>query len=254
MSDLFTLDGRVVLVTGASRGLGWAMAEALARAGALVVLNGRDAATLTARAEALRGNGWGADTAAFDVTDEAAVVDALPRIAERHGRLDGLIANAGIQHRRPLADFATADFDRVVATNLRAPFVLAREAAGLMAAGGGGRIVTTASIMGPFGRATISAYVASKGGVAALTRALAVELAPKGILVNAIAPGFFATEMNTALTEDAAFTRFIEQRTPMARWGRPEEIAGAAVFLMSDAASYVTGHVLTVDGGLSVQV
>lgn len=254
MSPLFNLDGKVILVTGASRGLGWAMAEALAQAGAMVVLNGRDPETLSSRAEALRGNGWGADVEAFDVTDEAAVVRAIPAIAERHGRLDGLIANAGVQHRRPLAEFETADFDRVVKTNLEAPFMLAREASKIMAARGGGRIVNTASVMGPLGRATISAYVASKGGVASLTRALAVELAPQGIQVNAIAPGFFATEMNTALTQDAEFTRFIERRTPMARWGRPEEIAGAAVFLMSDAASYVTGHVLFVDGGLTIQV
>jgi gluconate 5-dehydrogenase len=249
--DLFSLAGQVALVTGASRGLGRAMAGALAAAGAHVVLNGRDRAALAAVEAELHAAGRGAETAAFDVTDEGAVTAALADIAERHGRLDILIGNAGIQHRRPLLEFATADWQRVLDTNLTACFVLAREAARLMVPRGSGRIILIASMMGPsVARPTVPAYAAAKGGLVALTRALAVELGPQGITCNAIAPGFFATEMNTALIENPEFNAFVGRRTPVGRWGRPEEIGGVAVFLASPAASYVNGHMLTVDGGL----
>jgi gluconate 5-dehydrogenase len=251
--DLFSLAGRVALVTGASRGLGRAMAEAMARAGALVVLNGRDAAALQAAAAALTGAGLRAETARFDVTDEAAATAAIRDVVARHGRLDVFVGNAGIQHRRPLLEFATADWLRVIETNLTAQFVLAREAARPMVARGAGRIIFTGSIAGPrVARPTVSAYAAAKGGLDALTRALAVELGPKGITCNAIAPGFFATEMNAPLVADAAFTAWIAGRTPLGRWGELAEIGGAAVFLASDAASYVNGHTLYVDGGMTV--
>jgi gluconate 5-dehydrogenase len=164
-----------------------------------------------------------------------------------------LVGNAGIQHRKPLPEFATADWLRVIETNLTSQFVLAREAARPMVAQGRGRIIFTASIVGPrVVRPTVPAYAAAKGGLDALTRALAVELGPKGITCNAIAPGFFATEMNSALVADAAFTAWIAGRTPLGRWGEISEIGGAAVFLASDAASYVNGHTLYVDGGMTV--
>jgi gluconate 5-dehydrogenase len=255
MSSLFGLDNKRVLITGSSRGLGWAIALEVARAGATVLLNGRSAEALDRRAAELREMNLKAETAPFDVCDAKAAIAAVADLAERHGRLDGLINNAGIQHRAKLTEFDTVDFARIIDTNLTACFVLAREAARLMLAqSGGGRIINVASIMGPLARPTVSAYVASKGGVAALTRALAVELGPQGVTCNAIAPGFFATEMNTKLTQDPEFTAFVERRTPLGRWGRPEEIAGAAVFLLSDAASYVNGHILFVDGGLSAAV
>ena len=252
MPDLFSLAGKVALITGASRGLGWAMAQAMAAAGGHVVLNGRDPAVLAERVQTLVQDGLSASSAPFDVTDEAAGVRAIAEIAEAHGRLDVLIANAGIQHRSPLLDFSTEDFQKVVETNLTACFTLAREAAKIMVPQGAGRIIFTASIMGQVARPLIPAYIASKGGVAGLTLALATELGPHGITCNAIAPGFFATEMTQVLQDDAEFTAWVSSRAPLGRWAQPEEIGGAVVFLASPAGSYVNGHVLTVDGGLTI--
>lgn len=249
---LFSLEGRIVLITGASRGLGWAMAKAMAEAGAHVVLNGRSRETLEARANELGAAGHEASVLAFDVSDFDAAAEAVASVAKSHGRLDVLLNNAGVQHRRAIADFATEDWQRVIETNLSACFVLAREAARVMAPRGFGRIINVASIMGLIARPGLAAYVAAKGGLASLTKALAVELGPEGVTVNAIAPGFFATEMNADLVADADFTAFVRERTPLSRWGRVEELGGAAVFLASDAASYVNGHVLVVDGGISV--
>jgi gluconate 5-dehydrogenase len=254
-SDLFSLAGKIILVTGASRGLGRAMAAAMADAGAHVVLNGRDVTALAAASSAISDSGGSVETAAFDVTDEGAVKAAIAGIVARHGRLDVLVGNAGIQHRRPLLDFATADWQRVIDTNLTACFVLAREAARPMIERRQGRIILTASMMGPaIARPTVAAYVAAKGGLVALTKALAVELGPQGITCNAIAPGFFATEMNTALINNPEFSEFVAKRTPLGRWGRNEEIGGVAVFLASAASSYVNGHALFVDGGLTASM
>lgn len=254
-SDPFSLSGKIILVTGASRGLGRAMAAAMAAAGGHVVLNGRDGTALETAAAALREAGGKVEAAAFDVTDEASVKAAIEGIVARHGRLDVLVGNAGIQHRRPLLEFATADWQRVLDTNLTACFVLAREAARPMIAQGSGRIIVTASMMGPaIARPTVSAYIAAKGGLVALTKALAVELGPHGICCNAIAPGYFATEMNAALLDNAEFTEFVGKRTPLGRWGRSEEIGGVAVFLASAASSYVNGHTLFVDGGLTASL
>ncbi len=248
---MFRLDGKVALVSGASRGLGWAMAQALARAGAHVVLNGRDEAALAARAGELAGTGLKAEAAAFDVTDTDAAAAAVRALAARHGRLDVLCANAGIQHRSPIVDFPLADFERVIDTNLTAVWALAKEAARVMVPARRGRVVITGSMTAIAARPTVSAYIASKGAVHALTRALAVELGPHGVTVNCIAPGYFGTEMNTALVNDAAFSAWVTGRTPVGRWGRPEEIGAAALYLASDEAAFVNGHVLVVDGGFS---
>lgn len=251
---MFDLTGKVALVTGASRGLGWAMARSLAEAGATVVLNARDRDALAAKLAELESAGLRGEIAAFDVADEGAAVAAVADIGRRHGRIDIAVLNAGIQHRKPITEFETADFRRVLDVNLTAVWWLARECAKLMIPAKRGRIVVTGSISAIAARPTISAYIASKGAVHALTRELAVELAPHGITVNAVAPGYFATEMNTALIEKREFNDWVCQRTPAGRWGRPEELGPACVFLASDEASFVNGHVLVVDGAFTASM
>ena len=249
MSAVFSLKTRVALVTGASRGLGFAMAQALAENGATVIVNARNAQELTAAA-----NRIGAEAMAFDVTDATAARGALEDIARRHGRFDILVNNAGIQHRRPIAEWEDDDFDRVIAVNLSSCFKLSRDAVRLMLPNKFGRIINTGSVAAILGRPTIHAYVAAKAGLHGLTRSMAAELGRHGITVNALAPGYFATELNTALLEDKAFTAWVESRTPAGRWAQPHELGGAAVFLASDAAAYVNGQVLAVDGGLSTSL
>lgn len=251
---MFDLTGKVALVTGASRGLGWAMSQSLAAAGAHVILNARDPAALEGRVKELQGRGLKGEAAAFDVTDHAAGAACIQGAAKRHGRFDILIANAGIQHRKPVTEFDAADFQRVIDTNLTAVWALAKEAARVMIPRKAGRIIMTGSMSAILARPTISAYIASKGAVHALTRELAIELAPHNITVNTIAPGYFATEMNTALIENKEFNDWVCKRTPAGRWGKLEEIGPAAVFLASDEASYVNGHVLSVDGAFSVSM
>jgi len=227
------------------------MAQSLAKAGATIILNSRDGQVLQERVRELVTQGLKGEVAAFDVTDHKAGANCIQGAIERHGRFDILVANAGIQHRRPITEFDVADFQRVLDTNLVGVWALAKEAARVMIPRKAGRIIMTGSISAILARPTISAYVASKGAVHALTRELAIELAPHNITANAIAPGFFATEMNTALIENKEFNDWVCKRTPAGRWGKLEEIGPAAVFLASDEASYVNGHILTVDGAFS---
>ena len=248
----FALTGKVALVTGGSRGIGWAISRALAAAGAHVVINGRDPRALEARVAELAADGLAGSAAPFDVTDEEALVRAVTRTVERHGHLDIAIANAGVNHRFPLVDFATRDFQKVLDINLNAFFILAREAARPMIRQRSGRIIAVASMMGQIARPGIAAYIASKGGAAALTKALAVELGEHGITCNAICPGFTRTDMTQIMQDDSKITAWVESRTPLRRWAEPREVAAVAVFLASDAASYITGHSLNVDGGFAI--
>lgn len=249
---LFHLRGRVALVTGASRGLGLAMAQALAAHGAQVWLNGRDSTTLPQaleRVQAAAALGGSAHTLPFDVADEAAASAALQQLLDQAGRLDILVNNVGQRRRQPLEELPAQALRELLQTNLVSAWYLCREAARPMRAQGFGRIINVTSIAGPIARAGDAAYTTSKGALEALTRALAAELGPHGINVNAIAPGYFATDTNAAMAQDAGVAQWLQQRTSLGRWGQPDEIAGAAVYLASAASSYVTGQTLVVDGG-----
>ena len=247
----FSLAGRVALVTGASRGLGLAMAQALAAAGAHVVLAARDEARLGEVANSIRGAGGSADVEAFDLLDEAAVVAAVPRIVARHGRLDILLNNAGICLWGGLLESSMDVWRRTLDTNLTAVYLLAREAARPMIAQRLGRIINIGSYVSVIGRERLTAYVASKHGLAGLTKSLAGELGRHNITCNGIAPGFFETEMAGPILKDPRRAKIFTDAIAMGRWGKPKELAGAAVFLASDAASYVNGHMLHVDGGVA---
>lgn len=251
----FRLDGRVALVTGAGRGLGFEMAKALALAGARVAINGRDAARLEAAAGRIaEAGGHMPRPLAFDVADIDAGREAIAALVRDEGRIDILVNNVGARDRRPLADFSPEEAQRLIATDLVAPMMLAREAAGRMVAHRHGRLITVTSIAGHVANRHDPVYTAAKAGLTGLMRALAVDYAREGITSNAIAPGMFATETNEGLVRDARFSEFVDIRVPVGRWGRPHEIGAAAVFLASDEASFVNGHVLTVDGGQTVRM
>ena len=251
LQALFSLQGKVALVTGSTKGLGWASAQALAGAGAHVVLNSRHASEVAARAQQLAGMGLSASGTAFDVADEPAALAALEGIVSQHGRLDVLVNNAAVIHRGKLLDVKTEDWRREVETNLTACFFLAREAARHMVARGAGRIINVGSVMSSIARPGAPAYITTKHGLVGLTRAIAVELGRQGITCNTIAPGFFRTELNVSQQQHPKTNEQVQARTPLRRWGEPQELAGAAVFHASDAASYVNGVTLYVDGGLT---
>jgi gluconate 5-dehydrogenase len=245
--ERFSLSGRIILVTGATRGLGVEIARGMAAAGAVVGINGRDAG----RAREIAAGIPNAFPIPFDITDLPAAAAAIDAIEARYGRIDCLVNNAGVRDRRPLQEITAEDFRRLIETNLVAQYALARVAARHMAARGQGRLVFISSMVGPQSFQGDPAYVASKGGLEALMRALAVELGPQGITANAIAPGFFLTEFNAVPFTEPRVVE-LARRIPLQRFGRPDELVGAAIFLASDASSYVTGQVLTVDAGLSI--
>ena len=248
----FDLAGRVALVTGAYRGLGLAIGRGLARAGATVILNGRTKESIEDAAATLAGEGLDAHSAIFDVTDQEGIRAAIDSAQNRHGPIDILVNNAGIQRRHKFTEFPKADWDAVIATNLTGPFLVSQAVVPGMIVRRSGKVIHIASLMSDLARPTVVPYTAAKGGVRQLTRGMAIELAPHNIQVNAISPGYFATEMNRALLDDADFDAWVKKRTPAGRWGEPAEIAGLAVFLASGAANYITGQLITIDGGMSV--
>ena len=249
--DAFSLAGRTALVTGSSQGIGLTLSRALAGAGAAVILNGRDAARLSRAAATLAAEGAQVHLLPFDVTDHAAARTAIDGFEAGIGPIDILVNNAGIQHRAPLQDFPPEAFERLLQTNVASLFHVGQAVARHMIARGRGRIINIASVQTALARTGIAPYTATKGAVGNLTKGMAADWARLGLNCNAIAPGYFRTDLNTALWQDPAFTAWLEARTPAGRWGRLEELGGAAVFLASDAASFVNGHILYVDGGIT---
>ena len=248
---LFDLTGRLALVTGSSRGIGRAIAEGYLAAGARVVINGRDKAAV---ADAVKALGANAVAAPFDVTDKAAVEAAVDKIEKDIGPVDILVNNAGMTKRMPFTEFPEADWRQILATNLDSVFFVTQSVARRMIPRSRGKIVNICSVMSELGRPTIAPYTASKGAVKMLTKAMCAEFAKHGITANGISPGYFGTELNQALMADEKFSAWVCARTPAGRWGKVEELQGAAIFLASDASSFVNGHILFVDGGMTAVV
>ncbi len=249
--SLFSLDDRVVLITGSSQGIGRALASACAQSGAHVVVNARSVDKVDAAVNELTSAGFAASGQVADVTDVDAVETMVAEIESEVGPISGLINNAGIQRRAPFLEFDHADYRYLMEMNLVAPFVVSQAVARRMAEREAGRIVNIGSVQSQLGRPTIVPYTASKGGVELLTRGMCAELGPMGIQVNSIAPGYFATELTAALVNDEEFSAWVANRTPAGRWGEVSELGGAAVFLLSDAASFINGQTLFVDGGMT---
>lgn len=252
--ESFRLDARVALITGSSAGIGFAIARGLAEAGATVVLNGRNADTLQSAAAALAGEGHDVHSQCFDVTDSAAVSAAILDIESRVGPLDILVNNAGMQRRGPLEQYAETDWRELMRTNLDSAFLVGQAVARCMIPRGRGRIINICSVQSELGRPGIAPYAASKGALKMLTKGMAIDWGPAGLNVNGIGPGYFKTELNAALVANPEFSDWLVQRTPSRRWGEVAELAGAAVFLASDASSFVNGHILYVDGAITASL
>ena len=250
MADLFSMKNRVVLLTGASRGLGRDMALCLAEHGATVLCAGRVVKDLEATVRAITRKKGKAHVVPIDITDEANVKAQVRAILRTHRRIDVLVNNAGIVHRENIVDTATADFRKVIETDLISQFVLAREVGRHMLARDYGRIVNISSIMGIVGRGSVAGYVSAKHGLIGFTKNLAAEYGPN-VTANAIAPGYIRTELNVPLQKSKEFNAMLEQRTAAHRWGVPGDLRGALLLLASDAGAYITGHTLVVDGGMT---
>jgi gluconate 5-dehydrogenase len=247
---LFDLSGKRALITGSSQGIGFALAQGLAAAGAQVVLNGRDAAKLAAAAAQIPG----AQSLLFDATDHTAVRTAIDGFEAAGEPIDILVNNAGMQHRAPLEDFPPDAFDRLLQTNIASVFHVGQAVARHMISRGRGKIINIASVQTALARPSIAPYTATKGAVGNLTKGMATDWAKYGLNCNAIAPGYFDTPLNAALVANPEFSAWLEKRTPAGRWGKVEELQGACIFLASDAASFVNGHILYVDGGITASL
>jgi gluconate 5-dehydrogenase len=247
---LFDLSGRTALVTGSTRGIGFALARGLAESGAHVIVNSRQQSAVDEAVAKLRELGITALGAAFDVADEASVVAAFEGFDRRGLEVDILINNAGIQHRKPMLELELADWQRVIDTNLTAAFLVGREAARRMVARNrGGKIINIGSLTSEAARATVAPYTVAKAGIKLLSKAMAAEWAKHDIQANSIGPGYILTDMNEALVNNKEFDAWVKASNPAQRWGKPEELVGAAVFLSSAASNYVNGQIIYVDGG-----
>ncbi len=248
--ELFSLAGKTALITGSSRGLGRAFAEGLAAAGATVILNGTNSERLSQACKEMSDAGMKVDMSLFDVTDEAAIKAAFDRFDAAGMQIDILINNAGIQFRKPMLELDTADWQRVIDTNLTSSFMIGREASKRMVKRGHVKIVNIGSLTSELARATVAPYTVAKGGVKMLTKAMAAEWGEHGLQANAIGPGYMLTDMNAALTSNPEFDAWVKARTPARRWGRPDELIGTAIYLCSDASNYVNGQIIYADGGM----
>jgi gluconate 5-dehydrogenase len=251
---LFDLTGRRALITGSSQGIGLALARGLSAAGATVVLNGRSAARLADAMRELSVTGAPVEALAFDVTDHAKVRAAVDAFEADRGPIDILVNNAGIQHRAPLEDFPADAFERLLQTNVASVFHVGQACARHMIRRGRGKIVNIASVQSALARPGIAPYTATKGAVTNLTKGMATDWARYGLNCNALAPGYFDTPLNAALVADPEFSAWLARRTPAGRWGKVDELVGACIFLCSDASSFVNGHTLFVDGGITASL
>ncbi|MBG1233284.1 SDR family oxidoreductase [Aestuariivirga litoralis] len=249
--ERFNLKGKLVLVTGSSQGIGYAMAEGLGQAGARLVLNGRDKAKLETARKDMAAKGLDVVAAAFDVTEESEVNAAIADIGKNHGAIDILINNAGMQFRTPLEDFPADKFRELLRVNIESAFLVGKAVAKGMIARKAGKIINICSVQSELGRPSIAPYTATKGAIKMLTKGMCADWAKHGIQVNAIGPGYFKTPLNQALVDNPEFSSWLEKRTPAGRWGDVEELIGAAIFLASPASSFVNGHILYVDGGIT---
>jgi gluconate 5-dehydrogenase len=248
---LFDLTGRVALITGSSKGIGFALARGLAAHGAKPVLNGRDPDALEAARARLHKDGHAVAVSRFDVTDQAAVTDAVAAIEADVGPIDILINNAGMQHRSPLEAFPAEMWRKLLETNVTSAFLVGQAVAQRMIPRRRGRIVNVCSVQSELARTNIAPYTATKGALKMLTKGMATDWGRHNIQVNGLAPGYFRTELNAALVADESFSAWLTARTPAGRWGEVEELVGAGVFLSSDAASFVNGTIIYVDGGIT---
>jgi len=253
-TQLFNLTDRRALITGSTQGIGLALAVGLAQAGARPILNGRSSERVAEAAQKLAEMGLESDQMAFDVTDRPATAAAIEEIESKLGPIDILVNNAGMQDRAPLEDFKDENWDRLMDLNLNSVFVVSRSVAKHMIARKRGKIINICSIQSALARPSIAPYTASKGAVANLTKGMCADWAKYNIQANGLAPGYFETELTRKLVDDETFNAWLCQRTPAGRWGQLDELIGAAVFLASDASSYVNGHILYVDGGMGSSV
>jgi gluconate 5-dehydrogenase len=251
---LFSLDGQSALITGSSQGIGFALARGLSQAGARIILNGRNDANLEAAAETLRGESATVDTLRFDATDHEGVRAAVDAYEADTGPINILVNNAGMQHRTELENFPADAFEKLLQTNIASVFHVGQAVARHMIGRSKGKVINIASVQTALARPGIAPYTATKGAVGNLTKGMATDWAKHGLQCNAIAPGYFDTPLNAALVADPEFSAWLEKRTPAGRWGNVEELVGACIFLSSEASSFVNGHTLYVDGGITASL